>query len=144
MSLLGKLLSPGPTRKDGIQSLSLQAHPMLCTICALQPFGNSRAKWSKEAAEKGMPPEKDWKLGCQDVGKGYSPSFSLLTGGRKQKQANMLKTRSRKEKKYSLATLQESWECTQGPAMNRALLVSKHSSSSQSQQVRHAAQVLVR
>lgn len=91
------------------------------------------------------------KLRCQDVGKGYSPSFSLLTGGRKQKQANMLKTQCRKAKKYSLATLQRKLGVHTGPCKeqelfprNRALLVSKHSSSSQSQQVRHAAQVLVR
>lgn len=38
-----------------------QAHPVLCTVCALPPFGDSRAKWSPEEAEEGTAPEEAWR-----------------------------------------------------------------------------------
>lgn len=38
-----------------------QARPVLCTICALQPFGDSRAKQSPQEAEEGTAPEEAWR-----------------------------------------------------------------------------------
>lgn len=78
------------------------------------------------------------KLRCQDVGKGYSTSFSLLTGG-EAKPSQHVKNSEQKSRKIQHSNITE-----KAGHAHRALLVSNHSSSSQSQQVRHAAQVLVR